>query len=814
MMRFLRKGDCYALNKPLIKYSDSSLYGFRCLMLSFLGKFYYQFSCNVQKSRARGTTGDAFKLKRASTHGLHFLKAVYEQQRHMLDTYLTHERHNNNTCLTHERHMNGTTKCVKKGDKGKKPAVMKRSWSMASVMSFNTLLIHCYYFTHTWLILRPYTKSASARVAGWFGVASRLGRTLVHICSTGVRLLFECCSSAVRVRLEAQSKASRRAPEGLSNKCRSRLEAQSKDCRRALEGLSNKCRTRLEELVNRLLRFTCKEGKVENDLYINRLILRWFGSICGGVRGEVGSMLVKNKRSSQNSLNEANGFLLDKERADDIKKPMVYGLQVIAIFCVLFNFASVVEAKAQELRQGGATGIGEIKPLEIGDTIPEEIWNMPLQVVEYGGKTKEIRLADYRGKVIILDYWATWCGSCILSMPKMHKLVDAYPDDVALINVTHEGTELISKFVAKTASPQIRELGDNFFSVVEDKVLNELLPHQGLPHIAIFNTEGVLEHITNPMALNQDVIGGMVNKQEYYLPKYRDKLDTTLLSLTFSDIKYERPAYYTSVLGYLDGFMLPSGERIDSLSKVKHGFYINYPILRLLSIASQSEFSVMMPNRRVMLLDNPSKLEFHHLRNSSYNWNIYDYTYEYVLPLSYNKEQVLKRMYNDLSELSGFYAEKVRLSMPCLIVKDGDHETKRSLQSKNNVVLVLNEIVEDRSIPQKVGLSADGAKNYFKNTSVNNIVYFLNNLKSGAVPFLIDESSIDYSIDFDLPDDLTDIDALQKCFVNQGLQLELEEREIDMFVVSDGRINTSDLVNAPLELTKFGYVLKEGDQNE
>ncbi|MCY4781539.1 hypothetical protein ORI89_17925 [Sphingobacterium sp. UT-1RO-CII-1] len=57
MMRFLRKGDRYALNKPLEKYSDPSLSGFRCLILSFLGKFYYQFSCNVQESRARGTTG-------------------------------------------------------------------------------------------------------------------------------------------------------------------------------------------------------------------------------------------------------------------------------------------------------------------------------------------------------------------------------------------------------------------------------------------------------------------------------------------------------------------------------------------------------------------------------------------------------------------------------------------------------------------------------------------------------------------------------------------------------------------------------------
>lgn len=39
---------------------------------------------------------------------------------------------------------------------------------------------------------------------------------------------------------------------------------------------------------------------------------------------------------------------------------------------------------------------------------------------------KKVKLSDLKGKIIVLDFWATWCGPCRSSFPNMQKLVNDY----------------------------------------------------------------------------------------------------------------------------------------------------------------------------------------------------------------------------------------------------------------------------------------------------------------------------------------------------------------------------------------------------
>lgn len=62
------------------------------------------------------------------------------------------------------------------------------------------------------------------------------------------------------------------------------------------------------------------------------------------------------------------------------------------------------------------------------------------------------RLSDYRGKVVLLNFWAKWCGPCLAEMPSMESLKKKLKDEkfvILTVSIAEEDLESLKQFVEK-----------------------------------------------------------------------------------------------------------------------------------------------------------------------------------------------------------------------------------------------------------------------------------------------------------------------------------------------------------------------------
>jgi len=126
---------------------------------------------------------------------------------------------------------------------------------------------------------------------------------------------------------------------------------------------------------------------------------------------------------------------------------------------------------------------------------------------EWVSDASAVKLSDYKGKIVVLDFWATWCGPCITSMPKIRELQAHYKGKpVVIIGVTSiQGMHVENgKRIDLAEKPQ--EEMDMMKSYIKNQdvtwtiayskqeVFNPDYGVNGIPHMAIIDAKGVLRY--------------------------------------------------------------------------------------------------------------------------------------------------------------------------------------------------------------------------------------------------------------------------------------------------------------------------------